>query len=188
MKLIVGLGNPGAKYANTRHNVGWRIAEELARRVGAVAWREKFNGRVAEARVAGERLGVLEPLGFMNCSGVSVRQAMDFWKVEPADLLVVLDDMNLEVGRLRLRPNGSDGGHNGLASVIEHLGHDAFARLRAGTGPAPPIEQHVDFVLSPFAAEERSAVDRMVAQAADAAECWLREGLEEAMNRFNRPA
>jgi PTH1 family peptidyl-tRNA hydrolase len=188
MKLIVGLGNPGAKYADTRHNVGWRVAEELARRTGAGAWKEKFGGRVAQARVAGRRLAILEPLGFMNCSGAAVRQAADFWKVEPADLLVVLDDMNLELGRLRLRASGSDGGHNGLASVMEHLGHGGFARLRAGIGPAPPIEQHVDFVLSPFRAEERPAVDRMIEEAADAAECWLRDGLQEAMNRFNGPA
>jgi PTH1 family peptidyl-tRNA hydrolase len=188
MKLIVGLGNPGAKYAATRHNVGWRIVEEVARRAGASAWKAKFDGRVAEIRLAGQTVAILEPIVFMNRSGGSVRQAADFWKVEPADLLVALDDLNLELGRLRLRPGGSDGGHNGLASVIEHLGHEAFPRLRVGIGPAPPPEEHAAFVLAPFTADERPAVERAVLGAADAAECWVRDGLDEAMNRFNRPA
>ena len=122
----------------------------------------------------------------MNNSGIAVRQMMDFWKVAEADLLVVEDDLALDAGRIRLRAQGSAGGHNGLESIIDHLGHDRFARLRVGIGPAPAVEQHADFVLSPFRPHERPLVDEAIERAADAAECWITKGLAEAMNRFNR--
>ncbi len=187
MRLIAGLGNPGCRYADTRHNIGWRVAEELARRWDVEAWMRKFGAFVAEARTGGRKVALVRPRRYMNRSGSSVREAMDFWKLEPEGLLVVVDDMDLDLGRLRLRPGGSDGGHNGLASVIAHLGHERFARLRVGIGPAPAQDEHVDFVLSPFAAAERPAVERAIESAADAAECWVQRGLEEAMNRYNRP-
>jgi PTH1 family peptidyl-tRNA hydrolase len=187
MKLIVGLGNPGAEYAATRHNVGWRVVEELAGRCDEPGWREKFDAAVAEARLADRKVALARPLTYMNRSGLAVRQMVEFWKLEGEDLLVVLDDMNLDLGRLRLRPDGSAGGHNGLESVIQELGHDRFPRLRLGIGPAPGADQHVDFVLSPFAAAERPLVAEAVAQAADACRCWIQSGLQEAMNRFNRP-
>ncbi|HUU10544.1 MAG TPA: aminoacyl-tRNA hydrolase [Phycisphaerae bacterium] len=186
MKLILGLGNPGKRYADTRHNVGWRVAELLVRRAGATAWKEKFEAAVAEIRPHGRRVVLARPLTFMNESGRAVRPLMDFWKLQADDLLVVLDDMALETGRVRLRAEGSDGGHNGLASIIAHLGHEAFARLRVGIGPAPAVEAHADFVLSPFTAQEQPAIEEAIAQAADAAECWIAEGTEAAMNRFNR--
>jgi peptidyl-tRNA hydrolase, PTH1 family len=186
MKLIVGLGNPGPRYADTRHNVGWRVAEELAAAVGAGAWREKFDAAVTEGPCGGQKVALLRPLTFMNLSGLAVRQAMDFWKLELADLLVVLDDMALEVGRIRLRVDGSAGGHNGLESVISHAGSDAFARLRVGIGPAPPVDEHVDFVLSPFSKRERPAVDEAIDRAVDAVRCWVSDGPQVAMNRFNR--
>jgi PTH1 family peptidyl-tRNA hydrolase len=187
MKLIVGLGNPGARYAGTRHNAGWQVAEVLASRAGAGPWRIRFDAALVDARLGDQKVVLARPLTFMNESGRAVRALVDFWKVEPGDLLVVSDDLALEVGRIRLRPEGSAGGHNGLASIIAHLGHEGFARLRVGIGPAPPPEQQAAFVLSDFAEGERPLIDEAVRRAADAAECWLKEGLQEAMNRFNRP-
>ena len=188
MKLIVGLGNPGPQYAATRHNVGWRVAEELARRAGAQTWKEKFEAAVTDTRRHDRKIMLARPLTFMNESGRSVRQMMDFWKVEAEDLLVVLDDMAIEVARVRLRPEGTDGGHKGLGSVIAHVGHERFARLRVGVGPPPLPEEHVDFVLSPFTSRERPIIEKAIALAADAAECWIIDGPDEAMNRFNRGA
>jgi len=185
MKLIVGLGNPGARYAETRHNVGWRVAEELAGRTGAGPWKEKFGARVTEARRGGEKVVVAQPLTYMNRSGIAVRLVVDFWKVANTDLLVVMDDLALELGRIRLRSGGSDGGHNGLESVIAHLGSEAFPRLRVGIGPGPVAEEQADFVLAPFAEAERPVIAEAITRAADAAECWTTEGLEAAMNRFN---
>ena len=187
MKLIVGLGNPGPRYADTRHNVGWRVAEELASRARAGGWREKLGAAVAECRWHGEKTALARPLTYMNNSGLAVRQLTEFWKVERTDLLVIVDDLALDVGRLRLRPEGSDGGHNGLASIIAHLGDDRFARLRVGIGPAPKVEDHAYFVLSAFAEAERPVIAEAVLRAADAAECWFTDGLHEAMNRFNGP-
>jgi PTH1 family peptidyl-tRNA hydrolase len=185
MKLIVGLGNPGPEYAGTRHNVGWRVAEDLAARAGGAGWREKFDAAIAEVRLADEKVALARPLTYMNRSGLAVRQMTDFWKVESAELLIVLDDMALDVGRLRLRADGSPGGHNGLGSIIQALGHDRFPRLRIGIGPGPRVEQHAAFVLSPFTKAEKAAIDDAVILASNACECWIRYGLSEAMNRFN---
>ena len=186
MKLIVGLGNPGSEYADTRHNVGWRVAEALAERAGLAAWREKFEAHLAEGRLAGHKVVLARPVTYMNASGRSVRPMMDFWKLEPDDLLVVLDDMALPVGRLRLRPDGSAGGHKGLASIVQDLGHERFARLRVGIGAPPSAEDGADYVLARFVPEERQALDEAVDRAADAAETWIRSGPEAAMNRFNQ--
>ena len=201
MKLIVGLGNPGSRYAATRHNMGWRVAQVLAARAGADSWREKLEAAVAEALWHDQKVVLARPLTFMNRSGLAVRPLVDFWKMETKDLLVVSDDLALEAGRIRLRPRGSDGGHNGLESVIAHLGTEEFARLRVGIGPAspgrspatpgrspaPPPAEHAEFVLSELAAAERPIVAEAIERAADAAECWITHGLQEAMNRFNRP-
>jgi PTH1 family peptidyl-tRNA hydrolase len=185
MKLIVGLGNPGPKYAGTRHNVGWRVAEALAQRAGLTAWREKFEAHLAEGRLAGTKVVLARPVTYMNESGRSVRPMVDFWKLGPADLLVVLDDMALDVGRIRLRASGSAGSHNGLESIIRHLGHERFARLRVGIGAPPSPEAGADYVLSRFAEDERPAIADAVARAAAAAETWIRSGPEAAMNQFN---
>ena len=187
MKLIVGLGNPGPRYADTRHNVGWRVAEELARRAGAARWKQKFEAAVTEGRWHDRKVVLARPTTFMNESGRSVRQLMDFWKADAEDLLVVLDDMAIEVGRIRLRAGGSDGGHKGLKSVIACLGHEHFARLRVGVGPAP-TEEHANFVLSPFASDEKPVIEEATLRAAQAAECWIINGPDETMNRFNRAA
>ncbi|MBE3070788.1 MAG: aminoacyl-tRNA hydrolase, partial [Planctomycetes bacterium] len=146
MRLIVGLGNPGPRYADTRHNMGWCVAEALAARAAAGPWKEKFDAAVSEGPWHGTKVVLARPLTFMNHSGLAVRQMLEFWRLEAADLLVIVDDMAIDLGRIRLRTDGSDGGHNGLASVIAHLGHDRFARLKVGIGPAPPPAEHVEFV------------------------------------------
>jgi peptidyl-tRNA hydrolase, PTH1 family len=182
--LVAGLGNPGREYADTRHNVGFMVAEELARRHGG-SWRAKFSGDLAEMRLDGLRLAVLKPQTYMNESGRSVGAAVRFFKVEPEALLVVHDEVDLEAGRLQARLGGGLAGHNGLRSVAQHLGTPEFARLRIGVGrpgrgdPRPVA----DFVLSPFSPEVN--VEGLVARAADAVETVAREGVEEAQNRFN---
>jgi PTH1 family peptidyl-tRNA hydrolase len=181
---VAGLGNPGREYADTRHNVGFMVADELARRHGG-SWRAKFSGDLAEVRLDGLRLAVLKPQTYMNESGRSVGAGVRFFKVEPEALLVVHDEVDLEPGRLQARLGGGLAGHNGLRSVAQHLGTPEFARLRIGVGrpergdPRPVA----DFVLSPFPPEVD--VEGLVARAADAVETVAREGVEEAQNRFN---
>lgn len=184
--MIVGLGNPGRRYAATRHNAGWRVAEALAARGRLGTWREKCDAAVAEGRWGGEKVVAARPLVYMNESGMAVRELMDFWKTGSEDLLVVMDDLALELGRIRLRGEGSAGGHNGLESVIRHMGHEHFARLRVGIGPGPAAEEQAEFVLSEFAAAERPVIEESIEKAAEAAACWIKEGLAAAMNRFNR--
>jgi peptidyl-tRNA hydrolase, PTH1 family len=185
MKLIVGLGNPGSEYADTRHNVGWQVAYLLGARNVAGAWREKMGAAVAEASGSGQKIVLARPVQYMNNSGIAVRQMTDFWKVAEEDMLVVSDDLALDVGRIRLRASGSAGGHNGLQSILDHLGHDRFARLRIGIGPLPAGWDQKDFVLSTFRPDERPVVAEALERAADAAQCWITQGLTEAMNRFN---
>jgi PTH1 family peptidyl-tRNA hydrolase len=182
--LVAGLGNPGREYARTRHNVGFMVCDELARRHGA-SFRSKFSGRLAEVRLDGRRVALLEPLTFVNESGRSVGAAVRFFKTSPEQLLVLHDEVDLEPGRLQARLGGGLAGHNGLRSIAQHLRTQEFLRLRIGVGrpgrgdPRPVA----DFVLSPFAAEED--VDGLVARAADAVETLVLDSLEEAQQRFN---
>jgi PTH1 family peptidyl-tRNA hydrolase len=185
MKLIVGLGNVGRKYEQTRHNVGFDVLDQLAARFGDAAARDKFAGQAMDAVVAGQRVLLLWPHTLMNRSGRSVRPAMDFYKLEPAELLVVCDDFNLSLGALRFRGRGSSGGNNGLEDVIARLGTDEFSRLRIGIGPVPDDWDAADFVLGRFRAAERKAMDAAIARAADGVECWATKGIEESMNQFN---
>jgi PTH1 family peptidyl-tRNA hydrolase len=190
VKLVVALGNPGRRYARTRHNVGFRVAERLRERWRLPEPGARFDGRFARGRVAslGDLdVGVLEPQTFMNESGASVAAALGKLPLaEPAsDLLIVLDDADLPFGKLRLRAEGGDGGHNGLADVLERLGRRDVARLRFGIGrPSVPMET-ADFVLAAFSAEEEKALPAHLDRAADAVEAFLREGAPAAMNRFN---
>ena len=183
--LVAGLGNPGREYAATRHNVGFLVADELARRHGG-SWRSKFSGVLSEVRVDGARVALLKPQTYMNLSGRSVQPAARFFKVEPDALLVVHDEVDLEPGRLQLRAGGGLAGHNGLRSVAQALGSQKFLRLRVGVGrprrgdPRPVA----DFVLDPWEAHED--VDGLVALAADAVEGLLADGLEDAQQRFNQ--
>ncbi len=185
MKLIVGLGNPGRKYEETRHNVGFQVAATLARRFGQSTPRSKFQGEIVEASIGTERLLLLCPHTYMNRSGSSVLAARDFYKLELTDLMVVCDDLSLPLGKLRIRTKGSSGGQNGLRDIIERLGSEEFPRLRIGIEAPPPGWDAVDFVLSKFTKDDRAVMDVAVSRAADAVECWVREGIESCMNQYN---
>lgn len=187
MRIIVGLGNPGRRYADTRHNAGWLAADRLAGRCGAGRQQYAAGGMSLPCEDGGGRRFLLfKPLRYMNRSGEPVSRLLGRREADAGDLLVLVDDVNLPLGSLRLRTGGSSGGHRGLESIGAALGTSEFARLRMGVGPCPEGVDLRRFVLSPFAPGEREAVDRMVESAADAALCWLRQGAETAMDRYNR--
>lgn len=186
MKIVVGLGNPGGKYAGTRHNVGFDVVDYLAQSPSVGPFRSQFHAQVAEATEGGEKVLLVKPDTFMNLSGRAVRAAVDFYKLPVTDVLVVCDDFNLPLGKLRARAKGSHGGQNGLRNVQEQLGTDGYARLRIGVGQPAPGDA-VDHVLSRFKPAERAAVEEAVASAARAVLVWVRDGLEACMNRVNGP-
>lgn len=187
MKLVVGLGNPGRKYQGTRHNIGFEVAARVVAALGHPAAKRRFGGEVAEAVYQGEKVLVLCPETFMNASGGSVRQAIDFYKLDPAsdDLLVICDDLNLPVGRLRFRPSGSAGGQKGLADIIKQIGTEQFSRLRVGIDRPPPPMDVVDYVLGRFSAQQRSVIDNAVELAAGAVLQWTLGGVKLCMNQYN---
>ncbi len=186
MWLVAGLGNPGKRYERTRHNVGFDAVEELARRGGQPfrrSWR--FPGQLAEVREDAHRLLLLKPRTYMNRSGQALAPVMRRKGLALSDLIVIVDDTDLECGRIRIRRRGGAGGHNGLKSVIAALGSDDFIRLRIGVGGRPEERDMVDHVLSGFAPDERRVVDEAVVRAGDAVWCVIRDGVEYAMNRYN---
>ena len=185
LKLVVGLGNPGRKYDGTRHNIGFEVLAELARRSGGASPKAKFEGEVVETHIGSQRAILLAPSTFMNLSGRSVRKAFDFYKLQAEDLVVVCDDFNLPIGKLRFRPSGSAGGQNGLSDIIRALGTQEVPRLRVGIGPVPERWNPADFVLAKYTKDERQTIDEMVVQAADAIETWSRQGSDDCMNQFN---
>lgn len=184
MKVIVGLGNPGARYAGTRHNVGFAVVDVLAAAPGAERFHSRFDADMAEWRLDAEKVLLVKPQTFMNLSGRCVRQVLAYHQVEPADLLVVADDMNLPLGRLRARARGTHGGHNGLRDIQNHLGTTEYARLRVGVG-SPGEEDAVDHVLGRFRPAERRAIEEAVVRAAQAAVVWVQRGIQECMSEFN---
>ena len=184
--LIVGLGNPGEKYEDTRHNVGFLVADELGERGGFPIQRLKFKALTNTAAVGGQGALVMKPVTYMNLSGEAVGEAARFYKLPPDHVLVVSDDVDLPLGKLRIRTGGSAGGHNGLKSVIQHLGTDQFPRLKVGVGGKPhPDYDMADWVLGRLQGEDKKVMDEAVRRAADAVECLLRDGPQKAMNRFN---
>ena len=185
MRCIVGLGNPGAEYAYTRHNVGFMVMELLGVRHRISLGARRHRATVGRGRIADVETLLVQPQTFMNDSGSAVRRLLSYYDLGPQHLLVVCDDINLDVGQLRLRRSGSAGGQKGLRSVIRLLGTDEFARLRIGVGRVPSGRDATGYVLTPFRASERAAAQEAVEQAADAVECALSHGLETAMNRFN---
>jgi PTH1 family peptidyl-tRNA hydrolase len=187
MLLIVGLGNPGKQYAPHRHNVGFMAVDELARRVGAEGFREKFSGEVARAEIAGEPAILLKPMTFMNLSGQCVQPAMAFFKIAPAELIVLHDELDIPFGDVRLKVGGGHAGHNGLRSLMERVGGGDFGRVRLGIGRPPPDfrGEVADFVLSSFDAAERPAVPDMLKKAGDAVIDVARRGFTAAMNARN---
>jgi peptidyl-tRNA hydrolase, PTH1 family len=182
---VVGLGNPGERYRRTRHNVGFMVVDALAARAGARGGLERDEAWVAEAQLDGEAVLLAKPLTFMNRSGVAVERLTSRIATSPEELVVVVDDWALELGRLRVRPRGSHGGHNGLRSLIESFGTDEFPRVRCGIGRDETVPDMAEYVLSPFPPEDVLVVQEMVGQACDAVSCLVREGVEAAMNRFN---
>lgn len=185
MKLVVGLGNPGSRYAETRHNVGFMTAAKLVPMLAAAGAKKRFDAEVVEGQIDGEKVVVMCPLTFMNASGQSVRKAVDFYKLAPAEMLVVCDDMNLPLAQLRLRGKGSSGGQKGLADIIRHLGTELVPRLRIGIDPPPPGWAVPDYVLSKFRRGEQGEIDKATELAALAAVDWALHGLEHSMSRYN---
>ena len=184
--LIVGLGNPGADYARTRHNAGFLVVEELAQRAKA-GWNfeKKFNARVAKAERDGRKVLFAEPQTFMNLSGESVSALLSFYQVPLGQLLVVVDDADLPFGEIRLKPKGSSGGHHGLESIEQHVGSREFARLKVGIGRKDGRREITGHVLGKFGADEAPLLEKVLQRAAHQAECRVAEGIEKAMNRFN---
>ena len=183
MKVVVGLGNPGGKYDGTRHNVGFAVVDSLAAGPRAGRFQSRFQAQVAELTEDGEKLLLVKPETFMNLSGRSVRQVLDFYQLPVSELLVVCDDINLPLGKLRVRARGTHGGHNGLRNIQEHLGTTEYARLRIGVDA--PREDAVDHVLGRFRPAERRVIEDAVSLAVQAVAVWVSQGVEECMNRFN---
>ena len=186
MKLIVGLGNPGSEYRETRHNVGFMVADALVDRWRVSdQWREKFEALLIKTTVGEESVILAKPLTFMNLSGQAVAGLAGFYKIEPADVFIVTDDVALPVGRLRARREGGAGGHNGLKSIIQSFGTQAFPRMRVGVGRGDSRRDLADHVLGRFEADERDIVSAAVLRAADATEVFVSDGIERVMNVFN---
>jgi peptidyl-tRNA hydrolase, PTH1 family len=187
MKLIIGLGNPGAQYAGSRHNIGFRVIDLLSQRHGIALGRKRLRAIHGKGEIDGEPVLLVQPQTFMNDSGDAVRRLAGFYQVSSAqDILLIYDDLSLDLGVLRLRRGGSDGGHRGVRSVLAHLGTPEVPRVRIGIGSPPPGVDAVDYVLSAFKASETKQVAEIVTTAAEATEFYLAEGIEAAMNRFNK--
>jgi len=185
MKLIVGLGNPGRKYEGTRHNVGYMVLAELARRAGQATAKSAFQGETQDITIHGERVLLLWPHTFMNRSGSSVLAARDFYKLKNDEVLIVCDDFNLPLGKLRFRPQGSAGGQKGLADVIRVFGTEEVPRLRVGIGEAPAEWNAADYVLARFTRQDQPVIDEAVVRGAEGIETWVKRGLQAAMNEYN---
>lgn len=185
-RIIVGLGNPGPQYAATRHNAGWMVVDELARRWSAPSSRKRMNAQISEVRRNGDRIVLVMPQTFMNESGKAVREIMGWYKVSPQDTLIIVDDLDIRFGQLRVRPNGSAGGHNGLKSIFRDTGSQEFPRVRVGIGRPRSASGHaVGHVLSKFSKEETADLPKVINTSADAVEMWLDQGLLATMNAIN---
>ena len=187
MKLIIGLGNPGAKYENTRHNAGFTVVSHLAEKHSISGKTEsKFNAILGKGKIESEDVIIFQPLTYMNLSGQAASAVMSFYKIQKEDILVVYDDLSLDLGIIRFRSNGSDGGHNGIKSIIQHLGGDnKFARLKVGIGPQPSFLASEDFVLQKFSNEEKKSLDKITPICSEAIEFCIKNGISDSMNRYN---
>ncbi|MEX0762091.1 MAG: aminoacyl-tRNA hydrolase [Dehalococcoidia bacterium] len=183
--VVVGLGNPGPEYKNTRHNVGWWCIDELVRRASATLDRKNRHARLAQVQIEGQDAVLAMPKTFVNKSGDAVKYLLDRFRSDPERLIVVYDDINLDPGKIRIRRQGSAGGHNGMKSIIASIGTDEFPRVRIGVGRPPSRSEQIGHVLGAFPPDEREAVNTAVQNAADAVGAIIAHGTEEAMNRFN---
>ena len=185
-RILFGLGNPGSRYAKTRHNAGWQVLDQLAARHEASFKRTRLvHGETADLHLDDEVVRLVKPASFMNLVGPVYRRALEVWESEATGALVLVDDFSLDTGRLRFRAEGSAGGHNGLKSIQQSMGSLVYPRLKIGIGPAPEGARWADYVLKRYDAGQRRALPELLDRAADACEFWLREGMEAAMNRFN---
>ncbi len=185
MKIIAGLGNPGSEYAKTRHNVGFMMIDALADHLGADIWKDKFNAKIAEARIGTEKVILVKPQTYMNNSGEAIGPLMRWYKLQPEDIIVAHDDMDIPAGTIRIRKKGSSGGHNGIKSLIAHVGSENFAHVRLGIGRPLPGWTVVNHVLAPFPAADKEAVDAAIKYLIPAIECMVKESVDMAMNRYN---
>ena len=184
--LVVGLGNPGDKYENTRHNVGFLTVDQIAEQLRVPVQKLKYRALTNTVELGGQKVLLMKPVTYMNLSGEAVGEAARFYKIPPEHVLVISDDVSLPLGRLRVRKGGSAGGHNGLKSIIQHLGTDQFPRVKIGVGEKPhPDYDMADWVLSKFTGEDLKTITAAVERAAKAVECLIAEGPDKAMNRFN---
>lgn len=187
MYIIAGLGNPGKEYDNTRHNIGFAAIDYIAETYGISVDDKKFKAKIGKGMIEGEKVILLKPQTYMNLSGESIRLALDFFKVdEKTELLVLFDDVSLDVGQLRIRKKGSAGGHNGLKNIISHLGHDSFQRIKIGVGEKPKGYDLADYVLGHFSKDEMKRMDETVIQVNQAVKSIVTDGIENAMNQFNK--
>ncbi len=185
VKVIIGLGNPGKSYANTRHNVGFMVVDALSKRLNIPVTASRFKGLLGEGIVNGEKVILLKPQTYMNLSGESVRELLDWYKIDISELLIIYDDLDLPVGQLRLRQKGSAGGHNGVKSIILHTNTDEFKRIKIGINRPPVGWSVADYVLSKFTTSEVAEVVQTIDRAAEATEAWLIEPFEKVMNKYN---
>ena len=185
MKAIIGLGNPGMKYAGTRHNIGFDAVTAIADKYNLSINNKKFKGVYADGHIAGEKVLLVQPQTYMNLSGECVREVADFYKLNPDEIIIICDDINLDVGRLRIRKKGSSGGHNGLKNIIAHLGTEEFPRIRVGVGEKTEGWDLADYVLARFDKDSEPVIREALANVVGAVETWISEGIDAAMNRFN---
>ncbi|WP_191276563.1 aminoacyl-tRNA hydrolase [Neobacillus kokaensis] len=186
MKVIVGLGNPGKQYENTRHNVGFEVVEELSNRLNIPLTQAKFKGQYGIGMAGGQKILLLKPLTYMNLSGESIRAVTDYYQIDLEDLLVIYDDLDLPAGKIRLRQKGSPGGHNGIKSTVAHLGTQVFNRIRIGIDRPENGMSVPDYVLGRFRPDEQSSIQEAVKKSADACEAWLDKPFLQVMNEYNQ--
>ena len=186
MKIVVGLGNPGSEYSQTRHNVGFMAIDAWAAKHGVVTWKNKFEAQIAEIKINNEQVILVKPQTYMNLSGVAVAPIVKWYKAQLEDVIIIYDDMDTTLGKIRLRRKGSAGGHNGIESILVNLGQEDFPRVRVGISRPPQGWTVVGYVLGKFSKEEQGIVVEVLEKIGLALESWLKEGLDKAMNKFNK--
>ena len=185
MKIVAGLGNPGSEYEKTKHNVGFMFVDALAEKLGVTDWKDKFDAKIGEARIGAEKVLLGQPQTYMNESGQAIGPLMNFYKLDAEDLIVVHDDMDIPAGTIRIRKKGSAGGHNGIKSVLAHVGDEHFARVRIGIGRPMPGWTVVNHVLAPFVPEDVPKIDEAIKYLVPAVECMVTDDVDKAMNQYN---
>ena len=185
MKIVAGLGNPGSEYEKTKHNVGFMFVDALADKLGVTDWKDKFDAKIGEARIGAEKVLLVKPQTYMNESGQAIGPLMNFYKLDAEDLIVVHDDMDIPAGTIRIRKKGSAGGHNGIKSVLAHVGDEHFARVRIGIGRPMPGWTVVNHVLAPFVPEDVPKIDEAIKYLVPAVECMVTDDVDKAMNQYN---